>query len=104
MLRMLTFAIVMILSGAVLAEDGGGGDGGGGSDGGGSATQSSESGPAADGVDQVAQPEESCTGTAGCQKKMPRVDFEAWDKSRKTLEKAADDAEKSGGVGSGLRF
>jgi hypothetical protein len=31
---------------------------------------------------------------------MPRVDFEAWDKSRKTLEKAADDAEKGSGKGS----
>jgi hypothetical protein len=100
MLRMLMFATVMILSGAALAEDGGGGgDGGGDSDGGGAAAQSTESGPAPDAEGDVAQ-EENCTGATGCQQKKPRVDFEAWDKSRKTLEKAADDAEKGSGKGS----
>ncbi len=102
MLRMLMFATVMILSGAALAEDGGGGDGGGDSDGGGAAEQSTESGPAPETEGDVAE-EENCTGATGCQQKKPRVDFEAWDKSRKKLEKAADDAEKGSGKGSNIK-
>ncbi len=66
------FCVVLCLSAAAYADDD---DDGGDSD---TSETVTSSGP---------EPEQPCDSAQPC-KKLPRVDFEAWDKSRKALDEA----------------